>query len=139
MHSFHRDKLVFNLVIGKWPGASPWKSLWDELKLRKSLVLIFLRLSSTSLHPLWLPLEYIWLMSLPQVISQSIFATCLEECHDPGALRRKCERTYFNPPSRGWQRNKGLLLLHSFLSSDILIGLRRASHSRGYYLKLREV
>ncbi len=25
------------------------------------------------------------------------------------------------PPDRGWQRNEGLLLLHSFLSFDILV------------------
>ncbi len=25
------------------------------------------------------------------------------------------------PPDRGWQRNEGLLLLHSFLSLDILV------------------
>ncbi len=31
--------------------------------------------------------------------------------------------TYFiaTPPDRGWQRNDGLLLLHSFLSLDILV------------------
>ncbi len=31
--------------------------------------------------------------------------------------------TYFtaNPPGRGWQRNEGLLLLHSFQSLDILV------------------
>ncbi len=31
--------------------------------------------------------------------------------------------TYFiaTPPDRGWQRNEGLLLLHSFLSLDILV------------------
>ncbi len=31
--------------------------------------------------------------------------------------------TYFiaTPPDRGWQRNEGLLLLHSFLSFDILV------------------
>ncbi len=31
--------------------------------------------------------------------------------------------TYFiaAPPDRGWQRNQGLLLLHSFLSLDILV------------------
>ncbi len=31
--------------------------------------------------------------------------------------------TYFiaTPPDRGWQRNEGLLLLHSFLSLDIFV------------------
>ncbi len=31
--------------------------------------------------------------------------------------------TYFiaTPPDRGWQRSEGLLLLHSFLSLDILV------------------
>ncbi len=31
--------------------------------------------------------------------------------------------TYFiaTPPDRGWQRNEGVLLLHSFLSLDILV------------------
>ncbi len=27
------------------------------------------------------------------------------------------------PPDRGWQRNEGLLLLHSFLSLDTLVAL----------------
>ncbi len=33
------------------------------------------------------------------------------------------EVTYFiaTPPDRGWQRSEGLLLLHSFLSLDILV------------------
>ncbi len=33
--------------------------------------------------------------------------------------------TYFieNPPDRGWQRSEGLLLLHSFLSLDILVSV----------------
>ncbi len=52
-------------------------------------------------------------------------------CFSPGCrlLRRHLQillrvdfLTYFiaNPPARGWQRNEGLLLLHSFLYVDIL-------------------
>ncbi len=38
-----------------------------------------------------------------------------------GCVRKHTDLTYFiaTPPEKGWQRNEGLLLLHSFLSLDI--------------------
>ncbi len=48
-----------------------------------------------------------------------VFSKAIVEGNDTDAL------TYFiaTPPDRGWQRNEGLLLLHSFLSLDIFCGV----------------
>ncbi len=36
-------------------------------------------------------------------------------------MKGRISLLYCNSPDRGWQRNEGLLLLHSFLSLDILV------------------
>ncbi len=49
--------------------------------------------------------------------------------------------TYFiaTPPDRGWQRNEGLLLLHSFLSLDILVAfsILRFGRLQVFYMRPR--